>query len=267
MPRVRNGEVELAWFERGTGDRTVVLSPSYLVDHRHFEPQIAALEGRYRVVAYDHRDHGESSRAPGPYGLDDIVADAVAVIEASGAAPCHFVGLSTGGFVGLRLALRHRQLLRSLVLMDTSAEREALARRVKYEAMFAVLRLFGTRPLQRAAMRAMFGRSVLADPARADELDLWRQRIAAGDPSGLIRFGRAIFHRDGVLGELGSIDVPALVLVGEEDRSTPPFRARRLAAALPGARLETIPRAGHLSTLDNPAAVNAALAAFLDARP
>lgn len=82
----------------------------------------------------------------------------------------------------------------------------------------------------------------------------------------MIRFGHAILHRDDVLGELGGIEVPTLVLVGEEDRSTPPFRARRLAAALSGARLETIPRAGHLSTLDNPAAVNAALAAFLDAQ-
>jgi len=266
MRSARNGEVELAWIERGTGDRTVVFSPSYLVDHRHFEPQIAALEGRYRVIAYDHRDHGESSRAPGRYGLDDIVADAVAVIEASGAAPCHFVGLSTGGFVGLRLALRNRELLRSLVLMDTSGERESLARRLKYESMFAVLRLFGTRPLLGAAMRGMFGRSALADPERAQELAVWRDRIAASDPAALIRFGRAIFHRDGVLGRLGSVDVPALVLVGEEDRSTPPFRARRLTAALPGARLGTIPRAGHLSTLDNPTAVNAALAAFLDAQ-
>jgi 3-oxoadipate enol-lactonase len=264
MPRVSTSQVELSYVERGAGEQAVVFSHSYLVDHRHFEAQMAALQRRYRVIAYDHRDHGDSGKAQKSYTLDDLVLDAVAVIEATGAAPCHFVGLSTGGFVGLRLALRHRALLRSLVLMDTSAEAEPLLQRLQYEAMFLALRTAGVWPVIGPAMRAMFGPAVLRDRSRAAEVALWRQRIAANDPAALIRFGRAIFARDDILGQLREIDVPALVIVGERDRALPPRIARRMAEAIAGARLEVIADAGHLTTIESPEAVNAALLPFIE---
>lgn len=263
MPTIRANGVELAFVERGAGEETVVFSHSYLVDHRHFEPQIEALAERYRVIAYDHRDHGASERVAGPYTMADLVADAAALIRAVEAAPCHFVGLSTGGFVGLRLALRQPELLRSLVAMDCSAESEALAKRVKYQAMFAVLRTLGFGPLIGTTMKLMFGPGLLDDPQRKTEADLWRERIRAHDPAALIRFGNAIFGRGTVLPELGAVDIPTLVVVGEHDRPQPPARSRKIAEAIPGALLEVIPRAGHLSTVDAPAEVTGALARFL----
>ena len=241
----------------------MVFSHSYLADHTHFEPQIAALEGRYRVIAYDHRDHGRSGRASAPYTLDQLVADAVAVIEQTQAAPCHWVGLSTGGFVGARLALRHRALLRSVTLMDSSAEREPLYKRLKYRGMFAALGLVGIRPMLPTAMRSMFGASTRADPSQASLLEHWSERFAANDPQGLVRFGQAIFGREDIREALKSVDVPAQVIVGAEDAALPVACARRMAAAL-NAPLEIIERAGHLSTVEQPEAVNAALEAFVD---
>jgi pimeloyl-ACP methyl ester carboxylesterase len=264
MPTITTGGVELYYTDRGHGDQTVVFSHSYLVDQRQFEDQIAALEQRYRVIAYDHRDHGRSSRVKTPYALEDLVDDAVAVIEQTGAGPCHFVGLSTGGFVGLRLALRHRSLLRSLVLMDTSAEAEPLVNRIRYQMMFLVLRLLGPRPVLGSAMRAMFGGTPRRDPTRANELAVWRERIAANDPAALVRFGNAIFRRDDVLARLRGVDLPVLVMVGEEDTSTPPPLARNIATAIPGARLEVVPASGHLSTVESPERINAVLVPFLD---
>lgn len=263
MPKLSINGVELNYVERGTGEQTVVFSHSYLVDHRQFEAQMAALEDRYRVIAYDHRDCGRSSAATAPYHLQDLVRDAVGVIEATGAAPCHFVGLSTGGFIGLRLALHHRQLLTSLVLMDTSAEAESLVHRLKYNAMFLTLRAVGVRPLLGSSMRLMFGRSALKDPSRAGMLAAWKERIAANDPGALVRFGRAISARDNVLEALRDVDVPTLVMVGEEDRALPLPLAEHMAAAIPGARLEVIRAAGHLSTIERPDAVNAVLVPFI----
>lgn len=263
MPTVSHDGLDLHYVERGTGDETVVFSHSYLADHRHFEPQLAALSERYRVVAYDHRDHGQSGHATGRYTLDTLVDDAAAVIRQTGSGPCHWVGLSTGGFVGMRLAIRHPELLRSLVLMDTSAEPEPVKARIRYEGMFAVLRLAGITPLLSATRALMFGRSTLADPAHAEMVQTWTERIAAGDPRAIIRFGRAIFERTSVVEPLRSVSVPTLVLVGAEDRATPPRRARTIAQSIPGARLQIIERAGHLSTLEQPRAVEAALSAFL----
>lgn len=263
MHKVQINGVELAYIERGQGEQTVVLAHSFLVDHRQFNAQIEALAAEYRVIAYDHRDHGRSGRATGDYPLEDLVTDAVGLIGHAGAAPCHWVGLSTGGFVGLRLALEHPGLLRSLTLMDTSARPEPPLKRLEYEGLLLALRLFGLGPLLGKAMRAMFGDTTLQDPARAGELAVWRERIAANDPAALGRFGRAIFRRKDISPRLGGVDVPTLVIVGAEDRALPPEVSRGLAEGIPGARLEVLEAAGHLSTIERPEAVNALLVPFL----
>ena len=266
MPRATVNNIELHYVEGGAGEETVVLAHSYLVDHQHFAAQIEALEPNFRVVAYDHRDHGHSAKATPAYDLDDLVDDAVALIEHTGAAPCHFVGLSTGGFIGMRLALRRPELLRSLVLIDTSAGAEPLLKRLKYRAMFLVLRTLGVGPLVGTAMGLLFDPVTLRDPARRAEMARWRERLRANDPRALMRFGNAIFARESVLDQLGRITTPTLLMVGEHDKPTPPVCARRIAEAIPGARLEVIPRAGHLSTVDAPQAVNAVLVPFISAR-
>ncbi len=264
MPEITANGVRLSFVERGSGAETVVFSHSYLVDHRHFESQVAALEGRYRVLAYDHRDHGASERVAGAYGMEEIYADAVAFLAATCDGPVHWVGLSSGGFVGVRLGIRRPELLRSLVLMDTSAEAEPWRNRVKYSLMLAAIPWIGFPPLMGETMRALFGPRFLRDARRREERELWRARIMANDPAAVVRFGRAIFSRGDLRAEAARIAVPTLVVVGERDRAKPPAEARRLAAAIPGARLEVIPHAGHLSTIEEPEAVDAVLGSFLD---
>lgn len=263
MPIVDLPGVRLSYVERGSGPETVVFSHSYLVDHRHFDAQITALEGRYRVLAYDHRDHGESERVPAAYDMEALYEDAVGFLEATCDGPVHWVGLSTGGFVGVRLGIRRPDLLRSLVLMDTSAEAEPALNRLKYSLMLAVLPWIGFRPLIGETMKSMFGPEFLRDPERTEERKLWKARMMAGDPAALARFGKAIFSREDLQDQVAGISVPTLVVVGACDRAKPPAEARRLARAIPGARLEVIPRGGHLCTIEEPAAVNAALTDFL----
>ncbi len=265
MQKISVNGTELAYVERGQGAETVVFSHSFLVDHRHFDAQIEALSDRYRIIAFDHREHGHSARTDIDYSMDDLVADAAGLIEGVDAAPCHFVGLSSGGFVGLRLALRSPQLLQSLVLMDTSAEREPALKRIKYEAMFQGLRAFGFGPLMGSVMSLMFSPSTLGDPERRNEMDLWRERMRANDRHAIIRFGRAIFQRDDLVRDLPRILTPTLVVVGADDRPQPPPRARRIANGIPGAELAIIPDAGHLSTIDAPLAVTDVLTRFLEA--
>ena len=263
MEHLRTGGVDLAYAVHGEGPQSVVLSHGYLLDHRHFDDLIEALAPRFRVIAYDHRDHGQSGRARAPYGVDDLVSDAVRVIEHLDAAPCHFVGLSTGGFVGMRLALRRPGLVRRLVLMATSAEVEPRRALRRHRMMFAALRLVGTRPLTSRVMATVFSSAFLQDPAQSATIAQWRARVAAGQPSGYVRFGRAIFARDDILGQLGEIRVPTRVVVGSEDRALPPKLARHIAEAIPGASLVVIPGAGHLCTVEAPGAVRAAVVPFL----
>lgn len=242
----------------------VLFSHGLLWDTRLFAPQVAALRERYRCVAYDHRGQGRSEITADGYDMDTLAADAVALIGRLGLAPVHFVGLSMGGFVGLRLAIRHAHLLRSLTLIDTSAEAEPTANIPRYRMLNHVARWFGLRPVAGRVMPIMFGRSFLADPARAAERAEYRARLAGNHRLGITHAVRGVIERDGVADESHRITVPTLILVGEEDVATVPAKSEAMHARIAGSRLARIPRAGHTSTLENPAAVNAALTGFLD---
>jgi pimeloyl-ACP methyl ester carboxylesterase len=266
MPTLRLNGASLHYEERGAGPETVVFAHGLLWSGRMFDAQVAALSGRYRCVAFDFRGQGASEVTAGGYDMETLAEDAAALIESLGAAPCHFVGLSMGGFIGMRLAVHRPELLRSLVLMETSADPEPNV--VKYRALGTVVRLFGKRGMRMVmprVMRIMFGRKFLEDPARAADRKLWRERGMANDPTGVIRALGGVIDRRGVYDEIARIALPTLVMVGDQDVATVPARAERIAARIPGARLIVIPGAGHTSSAEEPEFVNRALAEFLAA--
>src|SRR3954469_24867154 len=127
MPFLSIRGVQLYYEDTGGPGEPIVFSHGLLWNSNLYSRQIEALRGRYRCIAYDHRGQGRSTAPPGK-GIDlrTVYEDAVAFIQALGLAPCHFVGLSQGGMVGLRVAARHPELLRSLTLLDTSACSESL---------------------------------------------------------------------------------------------------------------------------------------------
>src|SRR5450631_2933186 len=102
MPTLDVDGVELHYDERGQGP-AVVFSHGLLWSGAMWDAQVASLSSGYRCIAYDHRGQGRSSTSPVPYDMERLTADAATLIEKLGAAPCHFVGLSMGGFVGARL--------------------------------------------------------------------------------------------------------------------------------------------------------------------
>ncbi len=250
--------------ESGEGPDTVVFSHSYLLSSEHFQPQIAALSGSFRCLAFDHRGHGGSDAPESGYDMENLYADAVGFIEATGRAPCHFVGLSTGGFIGLRLGIRRPDLVRSLVLMDTSADPEPAGRAREYRVMLWMLRTLGYWPLVRRMAKVFFSPHFRNDAERRSESAYWRGRVTANDRHAMLRFGRGILERAGVSDQLERIGVSTLVIVGQEDVPTPVREAERIARGIPDAQLEVIPRAGHVCTVEQPDAVNEVLVRFLE---
>jgi pimeloyl-ACP methyl ester carboxylesterase len=225
---------------------------------------VEQLSARYRCITFDHRGQGQSPRSPTPYTMDDLGEDAAAMIQSLGAAPCHFVGLSMGGFVGLRLALHHRELLRTLTLIESAADAEPRLNVPKYRVMGLIVRLLGPKVLTRPVMRIMFGGAFLRDPARANERERQAAYLAANDVPGMLAALDSVILRRPLLDQLAQVATPTLVLHGEDDRAIVPARARRTAAAIPRARLQMIARAGHTSTIEEPQAITTALAQFLD---
>lgn len=271
MPTLRVNGATLHYEDTGGAGEPVVFAHGLLWSGRMFDAQVAALRGRHRCITFDFRGQGQSEVTAGGYDMETLADDAAALIRALGASPCHFVGLSMGGFIGMRLAVRRPELLRSLVLMETSADPEPNA--LKYRLLGGVVRVFGRRGfglVMPRVMRIMFGRTFLRDPAREAERRLWRERGMENDPAGILRALRGVIDRRPVYDEIGRIALPTLVMVGDEDVATVPAKAERMAARIPGARLVTIPRAGHTASVEEPDAVNAALEGFLasvSARP
>ena len=230
--------------------------------------QIAAFRGAHRCIAFDHRGQGKSEVTPSGYDMDTLAEDAAALIAGLGAAPAHFVGLSMGGFVGMRVAARKPGLLRSLVLMETASDAEPWRNVPRYAAMSFLTRFFGAAPFAPAVMKIMFGRTFREDPARAGLREGMIRELLGNDAVGQRRAVNGVIRRSALSdAEMARIDVPTLVLSGAEDAAVAPERSMRTASRIRGAKFLRIPRAGHSASIEEPEAVNQALRTFWESLP
>jgi pimeloyl-ACP methyl ester carboxylesterase len=260
MVPLKNGSVFVS--ESGDEGDPIVFSHGLLWSYRMFEAQIEALKAQHHCIGYDHRGQGGSELGDGRIiSIESLTDDAIELIETLNIAPCHFVGLSMGGFVGMRIAARRPDLIRSLVLMATAGDEEPRANLPRYNLLGWMVRLFGVRCVYRFVLAQMFGPSFLKDPARRAERDRWTAELLRNRRS-IIKTVRGVFDRKGVLPELANIRCPTLVLHGDEDQAITLERGKALAAAIPGAAIITIPTAGHTLSVENAMAVNAALVTF-----
>ena len=242
---------------------TIVFGHGLLFSGWMFQAQIDALRDHYRCVAIDWRGQGDSPPAPGGYDMDTLSLDAIALIEHLDVGPVHYVGLSMGGFVGQRIAARRPELLRSLVLLDTSAEPEDPSAARQDKLLARVYSLVGMGPVKGPVLKLMFGPTFLRDPRSKPVIAELMARIGRSDRRGIRGAVLGVATRDGVLSEIPAIKAPTLVVVGADDKATVPDRSRAIVAAVPGAELVIIPECGHSSTIEAPAAVTTLIRDFL----
>ncbi len=243
--------IEIEYQDGGRGS-AVLLGHGYSATGRMWDGQRAALGDRYRIVSWDMRGHGqtESLKDPAQYSAALTVADMRALLEYCRIERAVVGGLSLGGYVSLAFYLAHPEMVRALVICDSGpGYRNAEARAA-----------WNKRAHERAAELEAKGLDVLAGRSR-------EMREAMGhhaSAQGLAHAARGMLVQEGseVIDGLGSIRVPTLVIVGDQDQ---PFLApsEYMAKKIPGARLEVIPGAGHSSNLDQPAIFNRVLSDFL----
>ena len=268
MPTVTVNGATVAYSDTGAPKQkpyapTVVFGHGLLFSKWMFSAQIAALRDDYRCIGVDWRGQGDTPPTESGYDMDTLSVDAIELIEELVGGAVHWVGLSMGGFVGQRIAARRSELVRSLVLIDTSADPETLANAVQDRALGNLYPYVGIAPLRRSVEKVMFGPTFRRDPAKRPVIEDWIGQLKQNDRNGIRKAVLAVAGRRGVTDEIGTITAPTLVIVGADDVPTPVKRARKIAELIPGARLEIVPYAGHSSTIEQPEALTGLIRPFL----
>ena len=263
MPRLQVNNADLYYEDQGSGVETIIFVHGVLWSGRMFDDQVDALKDRYRCITVDLRGQGQSEVTQSGYDIDTLSEDVAALIEVLECAPCHFLGLSMGGFIGLRLAIRRPDLLKSLMLLETSADPEPKENIGQYRLLSLVARWFGLGIVAGRVMPIMFGEKFLNDPVRKNQKEEWRKHMIANHRIGSTRALKGVIYRTGVYDQIDKISAPTLIIVGAQDTATPLEKAERMHARIQGSNLVVIPGAGHTSTVEEPEAVKLAMEKFL----
>ena len=250
-------QLEFALQGRGT---PVVLAHALGVDLHMWDGLAAALAGEHEVLRYDQRGHGGSAVPPGPYTQEQLVDDAARLIREWGRGPVMFVGLSMGGMVAQGLAVRHPELLRGVVIANSSAQYPAAAREA-WAQRIATVQQHGLASIADATMERWFTPAFRA--AQPELVERHRQTILRGSVEGYLACCHAVAAVDW-LDSLAQVSTPALVIAGTQDAGAPPEMSEAIASRIPGARLELL-EAAHLSVAEQPQAFERLLRGFIAA--
>lgn len=253
------GDTEIAYDDVGTG-LPVVFLHAFPLNRTMWDPQVTALVTESRCIPIDFRGLGESL-CLGPYTMQRYADDVVGVLDALRIERAVIAGLSMGGYVAFELWRRHRDRVRALVLADTRAAADTVDGAERRRELIEVAEAEGSTAIANLQISGLVGKTTR--DRRPDLYDAIHRMMAQSPVDGIVGGLEAMMGRPDSTETCATIDVPTLIVVGDEDVITPPKEARRLAELIRGSRLEILKGAGHLSNLERPAAFNTVMSEFL----
>lgn len=259
MPTLDVEGARIGYTVHGSGE-PLLLGHSLLCTQHMWDALLPELARSYRVICIDFRGHG-TSRSLRAFTLDDLVGDCLAVLDAEAVPSAIVGGLSMGGMVGMRLALRAPDRVSRLLLINTSASAEDWFKRLKYELLLVVYRRLGfVNWLARAAAELMLGRSTRKGQPKV--VEQFYSTLGRFEPAQLVLAIEAVARRRPVLG-LERIGIPVLVVASDEDRATSPRCSNQIQSQIEHAQLYQLRGIGHLSALEAPAQLLELMQQFL----
>ena len=241
------------------GAPMVMLSHSLACSLVMWQPQMVVLESAFQILRFDTRGHGDSDAPQGSYSLEQLAMDAMGLMDALKIDRVHFVGLSMGGMIGQGLALDCADRLKSLALCDTAAIMPDETQPIWQQRIEAA----GEKGMQGQVdetLERWFRPEYLQQ--NPPEVEMIRRQILATPATGYIGCCEAI-RRLKYLDRLPGINLPTLIMVGEEDPGTPVAASEAMHERISDSRLVVLPSARHLSNIEQSEAFNAALMEFL----
>ena len=259
MPTRSINGVNTYYEDSGRGVPLVLLH-GFPLDSRMWQGQRAELTSVARVITPDLRGFGKS-QPPAPFTMESQADDMHALLQDIGALPCVLAGLSMGGYVTLNYARKYPSDLRGLILVDTRSEADNAQGKEARQKMIELVRASGSKAVADQMEPKMLSKDTLEHrPAQVRAL---RQMMENCPPLTIEYALAAMRDRLDVTDSLASIKVPTLIIVGDADSITPPATAQSMQQKIAGSQIVIIQGAGHMSPLEQPAQVNAAMSKFL----
>lgn len=259
LPRVR-----LAYYETGRPDgETLILAHSLFLNKDMFGPLIDELRDDFRLIAYDSRGHGSSSKAADDrFDMEAYYDEAAQFIESLQCGPVHFAGNSMGGWIALRLAARRPDLVRSAIAMGSTGDGEADVH--AFDPVLEQLRAKGGEGFEDGFSFIFFGDASLASESFAPLRAYWLNHLTSLSTFYALP-GAAVAHRSSINPELQHCDVPILAIAGAQDHVFPPQLSENIASAARNGRAVIISDAGHSVSMEAPKACASAIRSFVTA--
>lgn len=263
MPFIQLKNANYYYEEQGSGKETIIFSHGLLWSGHMFHKQVAYFKDRYRVITYDHRGQGKTEITADGYDMDTLYEDAAELIEKLVGKPVIFAGLSMGGFVGMRLAARRPNLIKKLILLETTADPEPQENVGKYKILNAIVKYIGFFPVVGSVMKIMFGQKFLNDPNRVEEKKYWTQQLKSNNRKGITKAVDGVIYRKGIADELIKITCLTLIMVGDQDVATVPDKARKINSLIANSKLIIFEGGGHTSSVEEPKVYNTEIEKFI----
>ncbi|MQF48548.1 alpha/beta fold hydrolase [SAR202 cluster bacterium AC-647-N09_OGT_505m] len=262
MPSVRVNNVDIAYDDRGSGDGPpLLLVHGFPLDKRMWEPQVQALTGEFRIITADLRGHGESQVTPGPYTMDLLADDLKGLMDALSLQSVVLGGFSMGGYAVFSFYRKYPERVHSLMLLDTRPQPDSDDAKKGREDMAQLAEREGAGPIAERLIPRLLAPDTVAN--RQDVVDKVRTMITQCPVEGIAGDLRGMALREDSSDLLSKIDVPTLIVVGDQDAITPPAESHMMASIINGATVVEVSGSGHLSNLENPDEFNHAIHDFL----
>ena len=253
--------IRLAYDEQGTGLPLVFLH-AFPLNRSMWTPQTTALSRQFRTIAVDLRGHGESDAPLWAFSLEDYADDVCALLDHLAIPQAVLVGLSMGGYVGFSFSRTYGNRLKGLVLADTRAQADSPEGRTGRFNLAQTAYGKGADAVADIMLPKLLGATSLQQ--KPELVEYVRRTIRDTPVSGILVDLMAMANRPDSVAHLRTLACPTLVVVGQEDHTTPLADAQVMATEIPGARLAVIPAAGHLSNLEQPEVFNDLVRNFVE---
>jgi pimeloyl-ACP methyl ester carboxylesterase len=260
--QVNSAGAAIHYWMMGDGNPVLLLHP-FPANHEFWLPVAETLTGRYRVILPDLRGHGDSDIGEGPATMEKHAADIARVMDDADIGRAPLIGVSIGGYLIFEFWRRFRGRVAALGLCNTKAQADAAeARAARLQAANDVLHR-GTEPFLESMIPRLLSRTTRE--TRPDLVDGALRMMRKMSPEDIAQVQRGMAERPDSVETLKTIDVPVLLLTGEEDGMTGANEAEFMRQRIPGSQMSVIPRAGHYAAWEQPEAVARILRQFLDA--